>query len=153
LYRPFTKQWLYYNRTFNERVYQMPRIFPEAGVQNLVIQFNAKYSGNGQPAIISNVLPDLHCNGGSQCFPLYLYDGQAESDGETGDMFAADSAPPRKRRDAITDAGLRHFQEVYPGESISKEDLFYYVYGLLHSPEYRERYADNLSKELPRIPA
>jgi len=47
---------------------------------------------------------------------------------------------------------LAHFLSAYPGETISKEDLFYYVYGLLHSPEYRERYADNLSKELPRIP-
>lgn len=57
-----------------------------------------------------------------------------------------------RRRSAITDAGLEHFQLAYPGESISKEDLFYYVYGILHSPDYRERYADNLSKELPRIP-
>ena len=68
-------------------------------------------------------------------------------------MFVQNAMPPqRKRRDAITDAGLTHFQEAYPGEGISKEDLFYYVYGLLHSPDYRERYADNLCKELPRIP-
>ena len=58
-----------------------------------------------------------------------------------------------RRRDAITDAGLSHFHEAYPGEQISKEDLFYYVYGILHSPDYREIFADNLSKELPRIPA
>lgn len=58
-----------------------------------------------------------------------------------------------RRRDAITDAGLAHFQSAYPGESMSKEDLFYYVYGILHSPDYRERFADNLSKQLPRIPA
>ena len=68
-------------------------------------------------------------------------------------MFAAPTpAAQRPRRDAITDAGLAHFQEAYPGEAITKEDLFYYVYGLLHSHDYRERYADNLSKELPRIP-
>jgi predicted helicase len=53
---------------------------------------------------------------------------------------------------AITDAGLKHFQEAYPGEAIRKEDLFYYVYGILHSDDYRTKYADNLSKELPRIP-
>jgi predicted helicase len=57
-----------------------------------------------------------------------------------------------KRRDAITDAGLAHFQLAYPGETVDKEDLFYYIYGLLHSTDYRERYADNLAKELPRIP-
>lgn len=56
------------------------------------------------------------------------------------------------RRDAISDAGLAHFQSAYPGEVITKQDLFFYIYGLLHSPAYRERYADNLSKELPRIP-
>jgi predicted helicase len=174
LYRPFTKQWLYYNRSFNERVYQMPQIFPEAGAENLVIQFNAKYNGNGCPAIISSALPDLHCNGDSQCFPLYLYeredtqenDEDARLDGlkqqpglfpeENGDLFEAAAAQPKpskyQRREAITDVGLAHFQEAYPGEAITKQDLFYYVYGLLHSPDYRERYADNLSKELPRIP-
>ncbi|APP79218.1 type ISP restriction/modification enzyme [Xanthomonas hortorum pv. vitians] len=56
------------------------------------------------------------------------------------------------RREAITDAGLAHFQSAYPDETISKQDLFFYIYGILHSQDYRERYADNLSKELPRIP-
>jgi predicted helicase len=62
-------------------------------------------------------------------------------------------APGYTRRDGISDAGLAHFCAAYPGETLTKEDLFYYIYGLLHSPEYRTRYADNLSKELPRIPA
>jgi predicted helicase len=70
-----------------------------------------------------------------------------------GDLFEQEQAQPRiVRRDGITDAGLLHFQAAYPAETITKEDLFYYVYGLLHSPDYRERYADNLAKELPRIP-
>jgi predicted helicase len=56
------------------------------------------------------------------------------------------------RRDAITDAGLAHFQQAHPHEMIGKENIFYYVYGLLHSPNYRSRFADNLIKELPRIP-
>jgi len=86
--------------------------------------------------------------GGSQCFPLYLYDQQ---DQESGGLFDSQSSG-LQRRDAITDAGLAHFQAAYPGEAISKEDVFYYVYGLLHSPDYRDRYADNLTKELPRIP-
>ena len=57
------------------------------------------------------------------------------------------------RRDGITDAGLAHFQAAWPGEAITKEDLFHYVYGLLYAPDYRTRYADNLKKALPRIPA
>lgn len=69
------------------------------------------------------------------------------------DLFGQEHAQPKLvRRDGITDAGLAHFQSAYPDETVSKEDVFYYVYGLLHSPDYRERYADNLSKELPRIP-
>ncbi|MFZ7338260.1 type ISP restriction/modification enzyme, partial [Comamonas jiangduensis] len=153
LYRPFTKQWLYYNRSLNERVYQMPRIFPEAGVENLVISVSG-IGGKEFSAVITNTLPDLQLHFNGQCFPLYLYDEEAqEQANDTPDMFAAPAATiQRPRRDAITDAGLAHFQEAYPGEAITKEDLFYYVYGLLHSPDYRERYADNLSKELPRIP-
>jgi predicted helicase len=78
---------------------------------------------------------------------------------DQGDLFAADDArnaeggQTMKRRHAITDAGLKHFQNAYPGETITREDLFYYIYGLLHSEDYRKRYADNLTKELPRIPA
>ena len=57
-----------------------------------------------------------------------------------------------ERKDGLSDEGLQHFQTAYPSEQITKEDIFYYIYGLLHSEDYRERYADNLSKELPRIP-
>jgi predicted helicase len=152
LYRPFTKQWMYFDRIFNERVLQMPRIFPDATVKNLVIQVNANYSGVGYPAIMSNVLPDLHCDGDSQCFPMYLYDEVKRESGVIYDMFSQEDKTESPRRDAITDAGLDHFKEAYPDEPIDKEDIFYYVYGLLHSPDYRERYADNLTKELPRIP-
>lgn len=155
LYRPFTKQWLYFSRAFNEMVYQMPRIFPLGGSgKNLVIQFNANYTGTGIPVLIADALPDLHSNGDSQCFPLYLYDEQAQADEQQDDLFTDSQLQDSglKRRDAITDKGLAHFQEAYPGEQISKEDLFYYVYGILHSEDYRARFADNLSKELPRIP-
>lgn len=150
LYRPFTRQWLYFNRTFNEMVYQMPRIFPQAGVENLVIQA----TGVGSKAfsvLISNALPCLDNMEKGQCFPLYLYDEQAQSQVQQN-LFDEMQSEGLQRSDAITDAGLQHFREAYPGAAISKEDVFYYVYGLLHSPDYRERYADNLSKELPRIP-
>lgn len=157
LYRPFTKHWLYFNRRFNAMIYQMPRIFPDVTAENLVICV----SGIGArtfSVLITDTLPCLDNIEKGQCFPLYLYD-IPESTTKTSSpqqvkLFA--TPPPAntgiKRREAITDMGLKHFQTAYPGEQISKEDVFYYVYGLLHSPEYRERYADNLSKELPRIP-
>ena len=151
IYRPFTKEWMYFNRRINEMVYQMPRIFPDANAINFVISVNAKHSGDGHIALIANSICDLHMNGDSQCFPLYLYDTEEDEKGINAELF--ETTPNyKRRRDAITAEGLQHFQIAYPGETISKEDIFYYVYGLLHSTDYRERYADNLSKELPRIP-
>ena len=144
LYRPFTKQWHYGGRTFNHSFYSMDRLFPgQAG--NVVILIDAKRSGSGSPALITDALPDLHSNGDTQCFPLYVYD--VESPGG----LLVDSEPSRLR-DGITNEGRALFSAAYPSESISKEDIFYYAYGLLHSQEYCERYADNLVKELPRIP-
>lgn len=162
LYRPFTKQWLYFNRNFNEMVYQMPKIFPTVGLENLAICASAPGCITGFSALISNV-PVEFCiaamKGGTQCFPLYLYE-KATDDEDEGSLFAkttAKDADRYTRRDGISDAGLAHFQAAYPkkeeGSRITKEDLFYYIYGLLHSPDYRSRYADNLGKELPRIPA
>jgi predicted helicase len=153
IYRPFTKMWHYGGRTFNHSFYSMPRIFPDAAAENLVITINANHTGHGHIALMMNALPDLHSNGDAQCFPLYLYDDPpTEESPQTADLFTTTSATPQKRRHALTDAGLAHFQAAYPDQKIGKEDVFYYVYGLLHSPDYRERYADNLAKELPRMP-
>ena len=162
VYRPFNKQWLYYNRRFNERVYQMPRIFPSASAENVIIGVSASASRSAYSVFISNHVASLHSTDmvGSQYFPLYLYDDPeaeaTESSPEQSALFGVENqsapAPTSKRRDAITAEGLAHFLASYPGESIGREDIFYYVYGLLHSPDYRERFADNLGKELPRIP-
>ena len=135
LYRPFTKQWTYFDRRFNEMVYQMPRVFPNQKVENLVICIQGTGSKKEFSCIISDTLPNYDNLEKSQCFPLYLYD----EDGSN-------------KRDAVTDEGLAHFQSYYPELAITKEGLFYYIYGLFHSAEYRICYGDNLSKELPRIP-
>jgi len=155
LYRPFTKQWLYFNRRFNEMVYQIPRLFP-AHADNLVICLNGVGAQKDFSVLMANCVPDLHVMQTGQCFPLYVYE---ESESETldevpeqGALFGEVEKPAPKRRDAITAEGLVHFQAAYPSETIGREDVFYYVYGLLHSPDYRERFADNLVKELPRIP-
>ena len=159
LYRPFTKEWVYANKTWNWTRHLMPRYFPDAEVQNRLICVSGVGARNGFSALISATLPDVNSmEAGAQCFPLYLYEDLEHGSPVLGqknrEMFV-DEAPVtnrRNRRDALTDAGLAHFHAAYPGETFGKEDVFYYVYGLLHSPEYRERYADNLSKEMPRIP-
>ncbi|WP_208439049.1 type ISP restriction/modification enzyme, partial [Bartonella vinsonii] len=160
LYRPFTQQWLYYNRTFNEMVYQMPRIFPiEQTIENRVIQVTGTGAMAGFSVLMSNALPNLDSIEKSQCFPRYFYEDVApsKSKNEKQSHLFTNSTEETKaaglqRRDAITDEGLAHFKAAYPNETITKDDIFYYVYGILHSKDYRARYADNLSKELPRIP-
>jgi predicted helicase len=149
LYRPFMKEWVYSNASWNWTRHLMPRYFPTAESHNLIICLSSVGAQNEFSAIITDAIANLHTIQTGQCFPLYLYDIESK-----GGLFkeAKSAAGKLTRRDAITDAGLNHFREAYPGEKISKEDLFYYIYGLLHSPEYREKYADNLSKELPRIP-
>ena len=155
LYRPFTKQWIYFNRRLNEMVYQMFRLFPEMGADNIVICLSNVGAKAGFSVILSDALVDFQSQFNGQCFPMYVY-GEliASEEKDQAGLFDKSSSISAKleRRDAITNEGLSHFQSAYPDETISKEDLFYYVYGLLHSEDYRERYADNLGKELPRIP-
>lgn len=165
LYRPFTKIWVYANASWNWTRHLMPRIFPNSAAKNLVISTTGRGATKEFSALMTDTVPDLEMISKGQCFPLYLYDegesaAQAESaDQDQGNLFADSTAPKSpspavsKPRPAITDAGLQHFHNAYPGEKIGKEDLFYYIYGLLHSEDYRARYADNLTKELPRIPA
>ena len=158
-YRPFQKQWLYFDSMFNELLGQMPRIFPHAVAENKVICISGA-GARSFSCFISKCLPDLNIlEAGSQCFPLYLYeksDTDTKTPGDNNELFAEESEASEQgytRKDAITDEGLQHFQKAWPDEAISKEDIFYYIYGLLHSEDYRSRYANNLGKELPRIPA
>ena len=160
VYRPFCKQWMYFNRRFNEMVYQMPRLFPNSTAKNSIIMVKQRWSGSGQFALMVDRPCDLQSDGGAQCFPLYIYDEPEPNDSDAGseqfglfsDVSQPENASATRRRDAITAEGLAHFQSTYPTESIGREDVFYYVYSLLHSSGYHERFADNLGKELPRIP-
>ena len=153
VYRPYTRQWLYYDRILNEMVLQMPKLFPKAESKNRLIVIKNRWSGEGQLALMVDSLIEQQTDGGTQCFPRYIYGGNV-SDAEQGNLLGQLNATDQnEQQDGITDEGLAHFQTFYPGETISKDDLFYYTYGLLHSPDYRERYVENLSKELPRIPA
>jgi predicted helicase len=93
-----------------------------------------------------------------QCFPLYLYEKAEAQDRDESSLFAAEDEAPEgevingyRRRHAITDAMLQIFRAAYEPR-VGKEDIFYYVYGILHSPEYRTRFAADLKKMLPRIP-
>ncbi|MEE4539799.1 MAG: type ISP restriction/modification enzyme, partial [Erythrobacter sp.] len=154
-YRPFTLRHFLYHPRLNEERGQLPRLFPTLETDNRLICVPAPGNTTEFSCLIVDAVPDLEfvaAKGGSQCFPLHYYE-LAKEDGDTPDLFPSPDGPGFVRRDGITDKGLAHFQAVWPGEAITKEDLFHYVYGLLHAPDYRTRYADNLKKALPRIPA
>ncbi|MFN4187341.1 MAG: DEAD/DEAH box helicase [Acinetobacter johnsonii] len=158
LYRPFTKQNLYFASDLIHRVGQIPKIYPTIELENLVINTTGLGTPKAFSCLISNITTDIQLHANGQNFPLYLYEEIAqEKSVSSGDLFDNSldltvSETKYQRKDGISDEGLQHFQTAYPSEQINKEDIFYYTYGLLHSEEYRTRYADNLTKELPRIP-
>lgn len=154
-YRPFFRQHLYFSRRLNEMIYQIPKLFPDATISNRVICVPGKGGDKGFSPFMVATLFDLNlapAMGGYQGFPLTLYNRADTDAGDDLFSLVEDDKPRYRTRHGITDAGLAHFRAAYPGEAISKDDIFYYTYGLLHSEDYRRRFADNLTKELPRIP-
>ena len=147
MYRPFCKQNLYFDRFWNEMVYQIPRLFPTPQSKNLVI-CTAGVGAKTFSTLITDQIPDLHVlESGTQCFPLYVFE---KNDRDALSLFDNDSVE-YTRRSAITDFILGRAREAH-GPKISSEDVFYYVYGILHSYEYRKRFSADLIKALPRIP-
>ncbi|WP_313554244.1 type ISP restriction/modification enzyme [Stutzerimonas nitrititolerans] len=154
LYRPFSKQMIYFDSDLIEMISRNRVLFPRGSGENRVICFSGPGCISGFSALITSVPADFcvaAMKGGTPCLPLYVYEASLQF-GTPGQLFD-DHSLELNRSHGITDKGLAHYQAAYPGEAISKEDLFFYIYGIFHSPDYRERFADNLSKELPRIPA
>ncbi len=135
-YRPFAKSNLYFDRMMNDRVLVFPFIFPtpETELENRVIWLKV---GGEWPmfGLMVNQFPDQLPQGGSQCFPFYTYN----EDGTN-------------RRENIIDWALAEFRTHYQDDTITKWDIFHYNYGLLHHPDYREKYEANLKRDLPHIP-
>ena len=152
MYRPFTKQWLYYDRPFIERPGLWSQIFPTKEHKNLIICVSNVGNNKENCIFISNILIDLNClNAGAQCFPLYWYEHKDFN--KQKDLFSKtdDISGDYIRHDAITDYIHTQARLQY-GNSVTKEDIFYYVYGFLHCPAYRETFAADLKKMLPRLP-
>ncbi len=176
LYRPFFKQFLYFDHIFNPRRGIMPIVFPENDSENYAI--SVPYHADVEfSAIMTNVTPDIQLNKNGQCFPLktknenLVKDAQSVHNGplqDTGRVLSihnghnagSGSGPSRAglsdecggMKDNITDYALEEYQTHYGDKKISKKDIFYYTYGILHHPEYRKKYANNLTRELPHIP-
>ena len=154
LYRPFCKQSVYFDLTnqFNNRTYQLQKLFPTPDHENIAII--ASVAGTKDfSVLITDTLPDLHLVGDAQTFSLYTYEPVVEDDGGFNfNLGGGEVVDGYTRRENITDATLATYRGTYGDEGIAKEDIFYYIYALLHHPEYREKYVADLKKMLPRIP-
>ncbi|MET3351380.1 UNVERIFIED_ORG: putative helicase [Arthrobacter sp. UYEF1] len=150
LYRPFNRQFSYFDRPMNAMVYQLPKLFPTANLPNLAIGMSGERRRDWS-CLMTDQLPDLESVSKAQWVSLYTYEPIPEDE-------LAIPAPGEviidgfRRRENITDATLTTYRGFYEDTSISKVDIFYYVYGLLHSPTYKETYKADLMKTLPRIP-
>ncbi|MBD5311256.1 MAG: DEAD/DEAH box helicase [Bacteroides sp.] len=152
LYRPFFKQRLFWYKPLVEMRYQVPHLFPCREAVNTVICVSGVGVTKDFTCIITDQLPDLELIGKSQCFPLYWYEENKVQEQSLFD-FGAESSDKYIRRDGITDWILKEVRKRFGNsKAITKEHIFYYVYGVLHSPQYRERFAADLKKSLPRIP-
>ncbi len=148
IYRLFCKQFCFYEKTFIHRTYQMLKLFPTTEHENICICVPGISGKKDYGCFVVNVVPDLNIlEAGAQCYPLYYYE---KNEGNIGTLFD-DGKEQYIRRDAITDFILEQCRTRY-GHKVSKEDIFYYVYGLLHSNDYRTQFAADLKKMLPRIP-
>jgi predicted helicase len=153
LYRPFQKQWLYFDPMMNDRLAQWTAFCPDPRALNRFISATGIGASKDFSALVSDVPPNYHALDTGQHFPLYYYeDAPANS---SGNLFDGTGSSRWTRRDAITDDALALFRSTYAatnGAAIGKEDLFYYVYGVLHSSEYKSRFEADLKKQIPRIP-
>ncbi|MCL2683570.1 MAG: hypothetical protein FWE63_08875 [Bacteroidales bacterium] len=156
LHRPFTRQNNYFDDDLNQERYQLPKIFPTEKHKNLIISITGVGSSKDFSILITDEIPDYQVMMNGQCFPLYYYE---ESDTQNANLFDANNKEKYIRRDAISDFILERCRTNYGistslnnHQKLSKEDIFYYVYGVLHSPQYRETFAADLKKMLPRLP-
>ena len=147
IYRPFVATNCYTDFMFASRKYMQDRIFPTKGSKNHAICVPGKSSNHPHSALMVDSMPDLGLMEACQCFPRYRYEKIESTQGNFPGF-----EPKVERVDNITDTSLRVFRVHWSDNTITKDQIFYYVYAILHAPEYRQRFTSDLTKELPRIP-
>lgn len=132
LYRPFNKQWLYWDKDLINRQGQFSKIFPDKSAQNVVINTSSMASRNFS-CLIANWITDFQTMANTQAYPLYYYDDLGN------------------RHYEISGYALNLFRRHYQDNSITEEEIFYYIYAIFHHKGYLEKYKNSLAKEAPRI--
>jgi predicted helicase len=139
---------LFFDKPFVESPGLSDRFFPEENTKNVILTIAGTGGVKDFYVLATDTIRDLDTYGGCQCFPLYYYEERLKS---SPSLFDATGESEYIRRDGVSDFILERAKKVY-GKNVSKEDIFYYVYGILHSPDYRTAFANDLKKMLPRIP-
>ena len=154
MYRPFQEQFLYFSRHFNNSVHLIPGIFPEKDSDNYILCITGVGGNIDFSCFISNKIPDYHLQNNGQYFPLYFYDENLSKDKYQVDLFKNDNSSKYKKIDNISDEVTKIFKTKYPKivNKINSQNIFYYVYGILSSKEYLNRFNNNLRRSLPKIP-
>ena len=148
-YRPFTTVPLYYHKPFIESPGLGKQVFPNSKIENLLITLPGKGNRKDFVSLMTKYLPDYNnYDGGCKYFPLYYYEERKKN---SPTLFDAAGENEFIRRDGVSDFILERAKKQY-GKNVGKEDIFYYVYGILHSPDYRAAFSNDLKKMLPRIP-
>ena len=150
IYRPFVKTNCYADYTFANCKYQQDLIFPESFSENLVICVPGIGSKKPFSVLMTDVMPDLGLNNAAQCFPRWQYPKPSDDSDASETLLDVDDSPDRI--DNISDKAQAEFCRHYRTDKITKDEIFYYVYGILHAPSYREQFTNDLSKMLPHIP-
>ena len=155
MYRPFYKQFLYFDATFAQLQGPIPSMFPTPNTPNQVIGVTGRGSTKSFSTLISDLIPDLELVSKAQWFARYRYEAhdphRVDAWTQNG-VEGQDVVDGYRQVDNITDWCLQQFCTRYPTLHITKDDIWHYVYGLLHAPDYRARFKADLSKDLPRIP-
>lgn len=153
MYRPYAKQFVYFDSHLNHRTYQLKKLFPTPAHENIAFGFTGRGATKEFSVLMVDTLPDLESISKAQWMSLYTYEPVIEDDGGLNlNLSGGEVVDGYTRKENITDATLTAYRSTYGDESIAKEDIFYYIYALLHHSEYREKYAADLKKMLPRIP-
>lgn len=150
VYRPFVTTNCYADYTFSNRKYQIDRIFPDSSSENRVICVPGIGSNKLFSILMTDMTPDMQLIFNGQCFPRYRYQKPVGAPIVTNTLPGIEEV--LDRIDNISDTALRAFRDHYRDDTITKDAIFDYVYGVLHAPSYREAFANDLSKEIPRIP-
>jgi predicted helicase len=153
-YRPFARQQLYFDRLLNNTVYQMHRVFPTAKTPNVGFYLTGASASMPFACLAVEEIPDQAMYGAQsngQFFPRWYYEPVADNGLLDLGVESSMEVDGYRRLDAISDTAVTQFQRAY-GAHLATDDIFNYVYGLLHSPEYRETYGADLKRMLPRIP-